>query len=82
MTTPEDTHQTPEHRVDVPESMRVHCPLADFKLRKVTHCLECPHLAGGALADRFPGADHMPITQRYAVPCSARPTLRQMTEVE
>ncbi|HBH37691.1 MAG TPA: hypothetical protein DDX06_04825 [Curvibacter sp.] len=74
--------QTAAHSVEVPESMRVHCPLVDFKLRKVTQCLECPHLVGGTLADRFPGANHMPVVQRYAVPCSARPTLRQMTEVE
>lgn len=68
--------------MDVPESMRVHCPLAGFKLRKVTQCLECPHLAGGRLVDRFPGGHQLTVAQRYKVPCSARPTLRDIQETE
>lgn len=70
------------HEIEVPESMRVHCPLVDFKLRQVTKCLACPHLAGGALVDRFPGAKHLTIAQRYQVPCTARPTLREIKETE
>lgn len=82
MSTPETTHPTPSQEVDVPESMRVHCPLAGFKLRQVSKCLACPHMAGGALVDRFPGAAHLSFGQRYSVPCSARPTLREIKEIE
>lgn len=85
MSNPEQSQQLEpagEDQIDVPESMRVHCPLADFKLRQVVKCLECPHLAGGALVDRFPGAKNLTIAQRYQVPCTARPTLREIKETE
>lgn len=68
--------------VEIPESMRVHCPLAGFKLRQVSKCVECPHLVGGALADRFPGSTQMPFNQRFGVPCNALPTMREIKEIE
>lgn len=85
MSPPEHTQQpetTAAQEIEVPESMRVHCPLAGFKLRQVVKCLECQHLAGGALVDRFPGAKNLTIAQRYQVPCTARPTLREIKETE
>lgn len=72
----------PAEQVDVPTSALVHCPLVGFKLRQVAKCLECQHMQGGALVDRFPGAVHLAFAQRYTVPCTARATLREIKEVE
>lgn len=71
-----------QDQIEIPDSMRVHCPLAGFKLRQVSKCLECPHMEGGALVDRFPGATHLGFAQRYSVGCNARPTLREIKEIE
>lgn len=75
------TPQEPAGQVEIPPTAVVNCPLVGFKLRQVSKCMSCQHFAG-ALQDRFPGADHMAFTQRYCVPCSARPTLREMKEIE
>ena len=69
-------------QVDVPASALVHCPLVGFKLRQVAKCLECEHMQGRALVDRFPGAAQLSFAQRYTVPCTARPTLREIKEAE
>lgn len=92
MNTPQDQDNTlrdtsalqPEaaEQVDVPASALVHCPLVGFKLRQVAKCLECEHMQGRALVDRFPGAVQLAFAQRYTVPCTARPTLREIKETE
>ncbi len=82
MQTQDQGPQPPDAQaVDIPATAVLHCPLAGDKLRQVSKCLECPKF-GGALQDRFPGAVHLPFTQRYTVPCFARPVSRAMQELE
>ena len=66
--------------IEVPSSMRVHCPLVEFKLRQVgAHCPGCEHFCG--LEDRFPGSK-IAFHKRFSVLCLAKPTERQIFEVE
>lgn len=66
--------------IDIPETVRVHCPLIDYRLRQVDkHCPACPHFKG--LADRFPGSNHK-FAVRYSVLCVGEPTKRPLLELE
>jgi hypothetical protein len=66
--------------LDIPETVRVHCPLVEFRLRQVDkHCPTCPHFKG--LADRFPGSSHK-FAVRYAVLCAGEPSKRPLLELE
>jgi len=66
--------------VEIPESVRVRCPLVEYRLRAVaSHCPACPHFQG--LADRFPGSKHA-FAIRYAVLCAGEPAKRELFELE
>lgn len=66
--------------VEVPELVRVRCPLVEFRLRAVAgHCPGCEHFRG--LADRFPGSAHA-FAVRFAVLCAAEAVRRELFEVE
>lgn len=68
-----------EEMIDIPESVRIRCPLVEFRLRSVEkHCPACPHFKG--LADRFPDSKHRFVV-RFAVMCAGEPTRRELMEV-
>ena len=66
--------------VEVPESVRVRCPLVEFRLRSMgEHCPNCPHFRG--LTDRFPGSKHR-FAVRYMLLCAAEPVKREIFEMD
>jgi hypothetical protein len=66
--------------IDIPLASHVRCPLANFRLRGVAaHCPGCEHFRG--LEDRFPGSK-LAFERRYSVLCHARPTARELFELE
>jgi len=76
---PEAVPGAEESTLEIPNGMRVACPLAGFRLREVTACPACAHFRG--LADRFPGSGH-PFAARYALLCAAEPVRRQLYHLE
>lgn len=68
-----------EKQLEIPETVRVRCPLVEFKLRCVGQCPKCEHFRG--LVDRFPNSKH-PFAVRYGVLCAAEPTRRELFEIE
>jgi hypothetical protein len=68
--------------IDIPDSVVVRCPMADFKLRRTAlRCPECPHFHG--FADRFPESKAMPAAKRYLVLCGEPiPAKRELFELE
>ena len=65
--------------IEIPEGVRVRCPLVEFRLRKVGECPGCRHFRG--LTDRFPGGKHA-FAVRYSVLCAAEPAKRELFEIE
>jgi hypothetical protein len=66
--------------IDIPDTVRVSCPLVQFKLRAMgEHCPGCPHFRG--LEDRFPGSSHA-FAVRYTVKCAGEPARRPLYELE
>ena len=66
--------------IDIPESVFVHCPLVEFRLRSVAgHCPTCPHWRG--LADRFPESEKR-FAVRYMVRCQGEVKQRTMVEID
>ncbi len=59
--------------IEISESALVHCPLADFKLRRVKDCPACPKFGG--LEDRFPDAPYA-FGTRYLLLCFGAPVKR------
>jgi hypothetical protein len=77
---PNSAMKTEEATIDIPVSAHVRCPLVGYKLRAVAaHCPECEHFRG--VEDKFP-ASKIGFERRYAVLCHARPTARELFEVE
>jgi hypothetical protein len=69
-----------EETIEVPQGVRVRCPLAEYRLRAVAaHCPACEHFRG--MADRFPGSRHG-FTVRFSVLCAGEPVKRELFELE
>lgn len=65
--------------IEIPDTVRVRCPLVEFQLRAVAKCVDCKHFRG--LSDRFPGGKAR-FAIRYAVLCAAEPAKRELFELE
>lgn len=65
--------------VEIPENVRVRCPLASYSLRRVAACPDCQHFRG--LADRFSGGQHR-FAVRFNVLCAGEPAKREILELE
>jgi hypothetical protein len=68
-----------KEEVAIPDSARTRCPKANFKLRQVSKCTDCPAFKG--LFDRFPGGRQR-FAIRYGVLCAAEPAKREIFEME
>lgn len=66
------------HTVDVPDTVRVKCPLVRGKLRSIPKCVGCEHHAGFHEQLFNP---KLSVAQRFVVRCTFA-TDRQLFEVE
>lgn len=64
--------------VEVPDNVRVRCPLVAFRLRDVRMCVGCDKYAG--LQEQI-GNNKLPFAQRFGVQCT-HPQTRQLFELE
>lgn len=71
------TEQT-QKQIDIPDTVRVRCPLVSGKLRSIPDCMACEHHAGFNEQLFNP---KLSIAQRFVVRC-AFPTDRQLFEME
>ena len=69
-----------EQSIEIPRSIFVRCPLAQYRLRQVAEsCPGCAHFKG--LADRYPGSP-VPFQARFLALCTAEPVKRELFEIE